>query len=183
MAGAGFHSIAKLRTQLFNPVLAVRGVFQADCQRENCRTADCQSQESELESGMPKAWNARRVCIRPESRGWQSAEHWKADCQGDNIVVAVRGIRARRFAMEWNPAPAILHGEAPFLNCHIFLKSDFTSLKLILGVLFRPNLNNNCLSWHTISWHYTFKTGSFVKTRIRIWSQTYESATLLPDEK
>jgi hypothetical protein len=55
MAGAGFHSIAKLRAQMFNPVLADRGVFQADCQRENYRTADGQSQESELESGMPKA--------------------------------------------------------------------------------------------------------------------------------
>jgi hypothetical protein len=55
MAGAGFHSIAKLRAQLFNPVLADCGVFQADCQRENCRTADCQSQEFELESGMLKA--------------------------------------------------------------------------------------------------------------------------------
>jgi hypothetical protein len=46
-------------------------------------------------------------------------------------VVAVRGIRAWRLAMEWNPAPAILHREAPCLNFHIFLKSDFTSLKLI----------------------------------------------------
>jgi hypothetical protein len=55
MARAGFHSIAKLRAQSFKPVLADRGVFQADCQRENCRAADCQSQESELESGMPKA--------------------------------------------------------------------------------------------------------------------------------
>jgi hypothetical protein len=55
MAGAGFHSIAKLRTQIFYPVLADHGVFQGDCQRENCHTAHCQSQESELESGMPKA--------------------------------------------------------------------------------------------------------------------------------
>jgi hypothetical protein len=46
MAGAGFHSIAKLRAQIFNPVLADRGVFHG-------QTADCQ--ESELESGMPKA--------------------------------------------------------------------------------------------------------------------------------
>jgi hypothetical protein len=84
--------------------------------------------------------------MRPESGGWQSAEHWKADCQGDNIVVAVRGIRARGLAMKWNPAPAILHRGAPCLNCHIFLKSDFTSLKLIRGVLFRPKLNTNGLS-------------------------------------
>jgi hypothetical protein len=60
MAGAGFHSFAKLRAQIGNPVLANRGVFQADCQRENRRTADCQSQESELESGMP-ARNARKA--------------------------------------------------------------------------------------------------------------------------
>jgi hypothetical protein len=119
MAEAGFHSIAKLRAQRLNPVLEDHGVFQADC---------------------------RRVRIRPESGGWQSAEHWKADCQGDNIVVAVRGIRARGLAMEWNPAPAILHREAPCLNCHIFLKSDFTSLKLIRGVLFRPKLHVNGLS-------------------------------------
>jgi hypothetical protein len=55
MAGAGFYSFAKLRAQMGNPVLANRGVFHADCQRENRRTADCQSQESELENGMPKA--------------------------------------------------------------------------------------------------------------------------------
>jgi hypothetical protein len=55
MAGAGFLSIAKLRAQIFNPVLANRGVFQADWQRKNHRTADCQSQEAELESRMPKA--------------------------------------------------------------------------------------------------------------------------------
>jgi hypothetical protein len=30
MAGAGFHSIAKLRTQIRNAVMADRGVFQAD---------------------------------------------------------------------------------------------------------------------------------------------------------
>jgi hypothetical protein len=55
MAGAGFYSIAKLRAQIFNPVMADGGVFQADRQRENFCTADCQSQESELESVMPKA--------------------------------------------------------------------------------------------------------------------------------
>jgi hypothetical protein len=62
MAGAGFHSIAKLRAQIHNAVLADRGVFQADCHRER---------------------------IRPSSGGWQSAEHWRADCQGENIVVVV----------------------------------------------------------------------------------------------
>jgi hypothetical protein len=34
MAGAGFHSIAKLRARIRNAVLADHGVFQADCHRE-----------------------------------------------------------------------------------------------------------------------------------------------------
>jgi hypothetical protein len=34
MAGAGFHSIAKLRAQILYPVLADRGVFQADCREK-----------------------------------------------------------------------------------------------------------------------------------------------------
>jgi hypothetical protein len=42
MAGAGFDSTAKLRTQIFNPVLADRSVYSADCHIENGRT-DCQS--------------------------------------------------------------------------------------------------------------------------------------------
>jgi hypothetical protein len=57
MAGAGFHSIAKLRAQICNAVLADRGVFQADCHRENCRTADCYSQRGP---------NLRAECQRPE---------------------------------------------------------------------------------------------------------------------
>jgi hypothetical protein len=55
MVGAGFHSIAKLCAQIFNPGLADRGKYSADCHNENGRTADCQSQESELESGLPQA--------------------------------------------------------------------------------------------------------------------------------
>jgi hypothetical protein len=53
--GAGFQSIAKLRSQIINPELADRGVYSADCHNENGSIADCQSQESEFESGMPKA--------------------------------------------------------------------------------------------------------------------------------
>jgi hypothetical protein len=66
MAGTGFHSIAKLRAQIRNAVLADRCVFQADCHRENCHTADCYSLRTEFESRMPKAWTDRRVRIRPE---------------------------------------------------------------------------------------------------------------------
>jgi hypothetical protein len=43
MAGAGFHSIAKLRAQIRNTVLADRGVFQADC-----RTVDCLLSEDRI---------------------------------------------------------------------------------------------------------------------------------------
>jgi hypothetical protein len=55
MAGARFHSITKLRAQMFNPVLADRSVHSADCHNENGLTADCQSQESEFESAMQMA--------------------------------------------------------------------------------------------------------------------------------
>jgi hypothetical protein len=66
--------------------------------------------------------------------------HWKADCQGDNIVGAVRGIRARGIAMEWNPAPAILHRKTACLTHHRFLTRDLTSVKLIRGAMFRLKL-------------------------------------------
>jgi hypothetical protein len=66
MAGAEFHSIAKFRAQIRDAVLADRSVLQADCQKENCRTADCYCQRFEFDSGMPQAWTARRVRIRPE---------------------------------------------------------------------------------------------------------------------
>jgi hypothetical protein len=140
IAGAGFHSIAKLRAQIVNPVLADCGVRSADCHIENGRSADCQTQVSKFKSGLPQAWSARRVRNRPGGGGWQSAEHWKADCQGDSIVVAVRGIRAQGLAMEWNPGPAILHWETYCLKCRIYLKSDFTSLKLVRRALFRSKL-------------------------------------------
>jgi hypothetical protein len=109
MAGAGFHSIAKLRAPIFNPVLAVRGVYSADCHNENGHTADCQSKESEFESVLPQAWTLRMVRIRPQSGSWQSAEHWKAVCQGAIIAVAIRGMRARALAKQWNAAPPPPH--------------------------------------------------------------------------
>jgi hypothetical protein len=61
MAGAGFHSIAKLRAQIHNAELASRGVFQADCHRENCRTADCY---------IVREPNLRADCQRPEPPAW-----------------------------------------------------------------------------------------------------------------
>jgi hypothetical protein len=157
MAGAGFHSIAKLRAQICNPVLADRIVNSADCHNENGRTADCQSKESELESRLPQAWILRTVRIRSQSGSWQFAVHWKADCQGVKIVVAVRGMRARGLAIQWNLAPAIFHRETLCLKHLIFLKRDFTSLKQIRGAMFRPKLYVSGLSWHNISWYYTFK--------------------------
>jgi hypothetical protein len=59
--------------------------------------------------------------------------------------VANRGIGARSLAIEWNPAPAIFHREAPCLMRRIFLMRDFTSLKLIRGILFGPKLYTNGL--------------------------------------
>jgi hypothetical protein len=96
-------------------------------------------------------------------RGWQSAVQLRADCQAVILIVANRGIGARSLVIEWNPAPAILHREAFCLKHRIFLIRDFTSLKLICGVLFKPKLNTNGLSWHTISWHYTFKRALLIK--------------------
>jgi hypothetical protein len=55
MAGAGFHYIAKLHAQIFNPVLADHGVNSAECHNENGHTADRQSQESEFDSALPQA--------------------------------------------------------------------------------------------------------------------------------
>jgi hypothetical protein len=46
MASAGFHSIAKFRAPIPNPIIVDRGVYSADCHSENGRTADCQSQKS-----------------------------------------------------------------------------------------------------------------------------------------
>jgi hypothetical protein len=60
MAGAGFHSISKLRAQIFNPVMAVCGVYTADCHNENGHTADCQI----------RSLNLRTDCHRPELSAW-----------------------------------------------------------------------------------------------------------------
>jgi hypothetical protein len=68
---------------------------------------------------------------------------------------------AQSLAKQGNPAPAILHQEAPCLKRRIFLMRDFASLKLIRGILFKPKLDTNGLSWHTISWYYTFKNCNF----------------------
>jgi hypothetical protein len=141
---------------MFNPVLADRGVYSADCHNENGHTADCQSQESTFESGLPKVWTVRRVHIRPQNGSWQSAVWLRADCQAVILIVAIRGVRARSLAIHWNPAPAILHREAPCLESHIFLTCDFTSVKQVRGAMFRPKLYNSGLSWHTISWHCPF---------------------------
>jgi hypothetical protein len=174
MSGAGFHSIAKLCAQMFNPVLADHGVHSVDCHNESGLTADYQSQESEFESGIPKAWNSRRVHIRPQSGSWQSPVQLRADCQAVILIVAIRGVRARSLAIEWNPPPAVLHWETSCLKCRIFLKRDFTSLKLIRGALFWSKLYFNGLSWHTISWYYTFKnkTSRGKKDKAQLYAKT-----------
>jgi hypothetical protein len=51
------------------------------------------------------------------------------------------------------------------LMCHLFLMCDFTGVKSlpVRYELFRPKLNSNGLSGHTISWHYPFKRKSWYK--------------------
>jgi hypothetical protein len=155
MAGAGLHSIAKLCDLIFNPAMADRSVLlSAVCHNKNGHTAACQSSKSTFESWLPLVWTVRRVHIRPESSGWQSAEWLRADCQTVILIVANRGIRARSLAIQLNLAPTILHREAPCLKRCIFLMRKFTSLKLLRGILFGPKLYTNGLSWHTILWHY-----------------------------
>jgi hypothetical protein len=60
MAGAGFQSVAKFHAQIFNPVLADRGLYSTDCHSENHRTADWQHKESNLSAD----------CQRPEPSVW-----------------------------------------------------------------------------------------------------------------
>jgi hypothetical protein len=112
-----FHSIAKLRAQMFNPVLADRGVYSMDCHNENGCTADCQRQESKVESGLLQARTVRLVLIRSERVGWQSVVSLRADCQLCITVVANRGRR--------KSSPAIFTSrDLLFKTSHIF-KHDF----------------------------------------------------------
>jgi hypothetical protein len=154
MEGAGFHSIAKFRAQIHNAVIAERGVYQADCHKEICHTADCYSQWFEFESGMPQAWTARRVRIRPESRTWQSAVHLRADYQAVILVAANRGIWGHYLAKHWIPAPAILHRETTCFTHHRFLTRDFTSVNWdrahFLGSNYTPIGSVDTLSRDTI---------------------------------
>jgi hypothetical protein len=93
----------------------------------------------------------------------------RADCQAVILIVAIRGVRARSIAKHWNPAPAILHREAPCLKRHIFLKRDFKSVKQVRGAMFRPKLYNSRLSWHTISWHCPFKFAPLLEIVYTFW--------------
>jgi hypothetical protein len=52
MAGAVFHSIAAFCAPIRNAVIVDRVVFQSDCHKEKCCTADCYSQMSEFDSGI-----------------------------------------------------------------------------------------------------------------------------------
>jgi hypothetical protein len=157
MAGAGFQCIAKLRA--LTPLIATIRITA--WQSALNHTADwqlplwgliwtlrmvqtCGNPLSNVDSWL---WQS---AVRPYSL-WQSAEYTPLSANtGLNIW-------ARSISMEWNPAPAILHRETACLKCRIYLKRDFTSLKLIRGAMFRPKLYTNGLRRHTISWYYTFK--------------------------
>jgi hypothetical protein len=158
MARGGFHSIAKPRA-LTPRIATIR--ITAWQSALNC-TADCQ---------LP-LWGLRRTLRAFQAFGiplsnsdswlWQSAVRpflllQSAEYTPRSVKTGLN-ILARSLAMEWNPAPAILHRETACLKRHIFLTRDFTSVKRICGAIFRPKLYISGLSWHTISWHYTFKS-------------------------
>jgi hypothetical protein len=75
----------------------------------------------------------------------------------ENTSICLYSVKNLSLAIEWNPAPAIFHWETACLTHHIFLTRDFSSVKLIHGAMSRPKLYVNVLSWHNISWFYTFK--------------------------
>jgi hypothetical protein len=89
----------------------------------------------------------------------------RAVCQGAIPGVASRGIWERSLASKWIPVPAILHRQLPCLLCHFFLTQDYSGITLIRGGWFRLRLTINCLGWHTISYHYTFKLETFFCTK------------------
>jgi hypothetical protein len=145
MARGGFHSIAKLRAQIRNALLVDRSV----CYRENCRTTDCYSQRTEFESGMPKAGTAHRVRIRPESGVWQSAVHLRANCQAVILIVANRGIRARKQKSEIQSAPFYI--ERPLFGMSYIFEARLYKFKtntrsIVLGLNWKPFVSVGTLS-------------------------------------
>jgi hypothetical protein len=161
MAGAGFHSIAKLRalTPWFATIRITAWQSALIC------TADCQTPLSGLIRTL-RAFQAFGIPLsNSDSWLWQSAVQqfslWQSAWKTPRSANIGLKIWARSLAIEWNPAPAILHRETACLKRHIFLTRDFTSVKLIRGAFFRHKLNTNGLSLYTISWYYryTFKAG------------------------
>jgi hypothetical protein len=157
MAGAGFHSIANPRA--LNPRIATTILFPWQSAFQ-C-SVDCQPPLSGLIQTL-QAFQAFGIPLsNSDSWLWQSAARqfslWQSAWKITRSPITGLKIWARSLAIEWNPAPAILHREASCLKHRIYLKRYFTSVKLIRGALFRSQLYINGLSWHTISWHYTFK--------------------------
>jgi hypothetical protein len=157
LAGAGFYCFAKLRALM--PRFATIRITA--WQSALNRAADCQPPLS----GLIRTLRAVQAFGIPLSNSdswlWQSAARqfslWQSAWKTPRSANTGLKLWARSLAIEWNPALAILHREASCLKRCIYLKRDFTSVKLIRGTLFRPKLHVNGLSWHTISWHYTFK--------------------------
>jgi hypothetical protein len=158
MAGAGFQCFAKL-SALIPRIATIRITAWQSALNH---TADCQPPLSGLIWTL-RAFQAFGIPLsNSDSWLWQSAvwrfslwqSAWNKPRFEKNTGL---NIWAQSLAKEWNPAPAILHRETACLKCRIYLKCDFTSLKLIRRAMFRPKLYTNGLSWHTISWYYTFK--------------------------
>jgi hypothetical protein len=150
MAGGGFQCIAKLCA--LTPGIATIKITA--WQSALNHTADCQLPLWGL------IWTLRTVqtCGNPlsnvDSWLWQSAVRpfslWQSPENTPRSANTGLNIWARSLAMEWNPVPAILRRETACLKCRIYLKHDFTSLKLKHGAMFRPKLYTDGLNWHTL---------------------------------
>jgi hypothetical protein len=77
MEEARFHFIAKFRATTFNPVLADRGLSFTDSHNIIDFTADCQSQQSKFESGLPKGWTAAGFVLSRRARVGNPQYIWK----------------------------------------------------------------------------------------------------------
>jgi hypothetical protein len=157
MAGPVFHSIANPRALIPRTATTILSPWQSAFQ---C-SADCQPPPSDLLQTL----RAVQACGNPLSNldtwVWQSAGRpfsmWQSADLTPRSANTGLTIWAQSLVIEWNPAPTILHREALWLNCHTFLTHDFSSVKLIRDAMSRPKLYVKCLSWHNISWYYTFK--------------------------
>jgi hypothetical protein len=118
------------------------------------RAADCQSQKSLFESGLPQAWTVAGFVLGLRAEVDSPQNIWELIAK--QVFLLWQTADLERGCYKYSEIyPRILQRESPFLKRQIVLKRDFTSLKLIRGALFRPKLCVSGLSWHNILWYYT----------------------------